>query len=52
VVPTLKDRAGIAAALVAGAVGLLGFSFPYKTGLLLAAIIGILTGLLVEGRPK
>jgi 4-azaleucine resistance transporter AzlC len=52
VVPALKDRAGIAAALVAGLVGLLAFGFPYKTGLLLAALIGILTGLLVEGRPK
>jgi 4-azaleucine resistance transporter AzlC len=52
VVPALKDRAGVAAALVAGAVGLLAFGLPYKTGLLLAALIGILTGLLVEGRPK
>jgi 4-azaleucine resistance transporter AzlC len=52
VVPALKDRAGVAAALVAGAVGLLAFGLPYKTGLLLAALIGILIGLLVEGRPK
>jgi 4-azaleucine resistance transporter AzlC len=52
VVPALRDRAGVAAALVAGAVGLLVFGLPYKTGLLLAALIGILTGLLVEGRPK
>jgi branched chain amino acid efflux pump len=52
VVPALKDRAGVAAALMAGAVGLLAFGFPYKTGLLLAAFFGILTGLLVEGRPK
>jgi 4-azaleucine resistance transporter AzlC len=52
VVPTLKDRADIAAALVAGVVGLLAFGWPYKTGLLLAALIGILTGLLVEGKSK
>jgi 4-azaleucine resistance transporter AzlC len=52
VVPALKDRAGVAAAFVAGAVGLLALGLPYKTGLLLAAMIGILTGLLVEGRPK
>jgi 4-azaleucine resistance transporter AzlC len=52
VVPALKDRAGVAAALAAGAVGLLAFGLPYKTGLLLAGLIGILTGLLVEGRPK
>ena len=52
VVPALKDRAGIAAALVAGLVGLLTMNFPYKTGLLLAALIGILTGLAVEGWQK
>jgi 4-azaleucine resistance transporter AzlC len=52
VVPALRDRAGVAAALVAGAVGLLAFGLPYRTGLLLAALIGILTGLLIEGKPK
>ena len=52
VVPALKDRAGVAAALVAGLVGLLAANFPYKTGLLLAALIGIITGLVIEGRPK
>jgi 4-azaleucine resistance transporter AzlC len=52
VVPALKDRAGVAAAVVAGVIGLLAAGLPYKTGLLLAALIGILTGLLVEGRPK
>ena len=45
VVPALKDRGGVSAALVAGLVGLLAFNFPYKTGLLLAALIGIITGL-------
>ena len=50
VVPALKDRAGVAAALVAGIAGLLAFGLPYKTGLLLAALTGILTGLLVERR--
>jgi 4-azaleucine resistance transporter AzlC len=52
VVPALKDRAGVAAALVAGLVGLLAMNFPYKTGLLLAALIGIVTGLGIEGRQK
>ena len=52
VVPALKDRAGVSAALMAGLVGLLAFNFPYKTGLLLAALIGIITGLVIEGRPK
>jgi predicted branched-subunit amino acid permease len=48
VVPALRDRASLAAALVAGVVGVAAFSFPYKTGLLLAALVGILTGLLLE----
>ena len=52
VVPAIKDRAGVAAALVAGLVGLLAFNFPYKTGLLLAALVGIITGLIIEGRQK
>ena len=52
VVPALKDRAGVAAAVAAGLVGLLAFGFPYKTGLLLAALIGIITGLVIEGRQK
>jgi 4-azaleucine resistance transporter AzlC len=52
VVPALKDRAGVAAALAAGAVGLLAFGLPYKIGLLMAALIGILSGLLVEGKRK
>lgn len=52
VVPALKDRAGVAAAAVAGLVGLLAMNFPYKTGLLVAALIGIVTGLGIEGRQK
>lgn len=52
VVPALKDRAGVAAALSAGLIGLLATNFPYKTGLLAAALIGILTGLVVEGKTK
>jgi predicted outer membrane lipoprotein len=30
----------------------LAFGLPYKTGLLLAALIGIITGLVIEGRQK
>jgi 4-azaleucine resistance transporter AzlC len=52
IVPALKDKAGVAAAVTAALVGLLTLDFPFKTGLLVAAIIGILTGLLVEGTPK
>lgn len=50
VVPALKDRASIAAAAVAALVGLLAAGLPYKTGLMLAALIGITVGLLVESR--
>jgi 4-azaleucine resistance transporter AzlC len=48
VVPGLKDRPSIAAALTAGAVGLLTMNFPYKTGLLVAAFCGIAIGLILE----
>jgi 4-azaleucine resistance transporter AzlC len=52
VVPALKDRAGLAAAIVASVVGLLTINFPYKTGLVAAAVAGILTGLWLEKRRK
>jgi len=50
VVPALKERASLAAALSAGVVAVLAFDMPYKLGLLSAALVGILFGLLVEGR--
>jgi 4-azaleucine resistance transporter AzlC len=52
VVPGLKDKASVAAAVSAGVVGLLAFSLPYKIGLLLAAFIGILAGVWFEKRRK
>ncbi len=52
VVPAIKDRAALAAVLVAGLIGLLAANLPYKTGLLAAALIGIVTGLVLEGRQK
>ncbi len=52
VVPAIKDRPAVASALVAGVIGLVALPLPYKIGLLLAAFIGILTGLLLEGKPK
>ncbi|UCE00780.1 MAG: AzlC family ABC transporter permease [Chloroflexota bacterium] len=48
VVPALKDRASVAAALSAGLVSLLLFSLPLKLGLFVAAVIGILVGVMVE----
>jgi 4-azaleucine resistance transporter AzlC len=50
VVPVLKDRPAIAAALSAGVVALAAFSLPYKLGLILAALIGILVGTILEAR--
>jgi 4-azaleucine resistance transporter AzlC len=50
VVPVLKNRPAIAAALSAGAVALVAFSLPYKLGLILAALVGIAVGTFLEGR--
>ena len=50
VVPALKNRPMVAAALSAGIVALLAYSLPFKLGLILAAFTGILIGTLLEGR--
>ena len=50
VVPVLKNQPAIAAALAAGVVALVAFSLPYKLGLILAALVGIIVGTLLEGR--
>ena len=53
VVPVLRDRPAIAAALSAGVVALVTFSLPYQLGLILAALVGIVIGTLLEGqRPS
>lgn len=52
VVPVLKNRPAVAAALSAGAVALLAFSLPYRLGLIVAAIVGIIVGTLLEGRKS
>ncbi len=49
VVPAIKDRASLGAGLTAGLVAVLLFNWPMKTGLLVASLIGILVGLLLEG---
>jgi 4-azaleucine resistance transporter AzlC len=49
-VPALEDRPSVAAAVVAGAVALVGADAPLNVGLLLGATAGIATGLLVERR--
>ncbi|MEA1607682.1 AzlC family ABC transporter permease [Pseudomonas spirodelae] len=50
VVPALRSQPQIAAALVAGAVALLCHSWPYKLGLMAAALSGIAIGVLLERR--
>jgi len=48
-VPVLKNHPAIAAALSAGLVALVAYSLPYKLGLILAALVGIAVGTLLEG---
>jgi 4-azaleucine resistance transporter AzlC len=54
VMPVLKDKPVVASALSAGAVALLVFNLPFKLGLILAAMVGILIGTYLENRrsPK
>jgi 4-azaleucine resistance transporter AzlC len=49
VVPTVIDRASTAAALSAGIVATLALGLPYKLGIIVAAITGVIAGLVVEG---
>ena len=50
VVPALEDRARLLAAVAAGFVAVIAVGLPYKLGLLIAALIGILVGLWGEAR--
>ena len=52
VFPALKDRASVASALSAGLVALLAAAAPYKLGLVLAAVTGIVVGLVVESNKQ
>ncbi|MBT3336810.1 MAG: AzlC family ABC transporter permease [Anaerolineae bacterium] len=49
VVPALKDRPSVLAALSAGIVAILSAGLPYKLNLIVAAIVGIIVGLWSEG---
>ena len=48
VVPMLRNRPMIVAALVASAVSIVAYALPYKLGLLLAALLGVVAGVLAE----
>ena len=50
VVPMLRNRPQLAAALVAGAVALACHALPYKLGLMVAAACGITVGVVLERR--
>jgi len=51
-VPGLRTRPSIAAALVGGIAGVVFFNLPYKLGLMIAALLGILTGFWMEGKQN
>jgi len=50
VVPMLRNQPQVAAALAAGAVALMTWSWPYKLGLMAAAFSGIAVGVILERR--
>lgn len=50
VVPALKDRPAVGAAIAAGVVAVISYSLPYKLGLMLAAAVGLIAGLWLESR--
>jgi len=52
VVPVLKNQPAIAAALSAGMVALVAYPLPYRLGLILAALVGIAVGTVLEGRKS
>jgi 4-azaleucine resistance transporter AzlC len=52
VVPVLKNRPAVAAALSAGLTALAAYALPYKLGLILAALVGIGVGTFLERRSE
>ncbi len=44
VTPSLKNRAGLVAAITSGLVAVLAFGLPYRLGIILASLAGILAG--------
>ncbi|MFN2297807.1 MAG: AzlC family ABC transporter permease [Anaerolineales bacterium] len=50
IVPALKDKPALAAALSAAVTALLADGLPYKLGLILAAMVGIAVGAVLERR--
>jgi 4-azaleucine resistance transporter AzlC len=50
VVPALRDRAALAAATVAAMVSVAAYSWPYSTGLFVAAMAGMVAGIVFSRR--
>jgi 4-azaleucine resistance transporter AzlC len=50
VMPALKSRPMVAAAVSAGVIALLAYGLPFKLGLILAAFTGIAVGTVLEGK--
>lgn len=48
VVPSLEEKADLAAALTGGITAVLLFNMPYKLGLIIGALLGIAAGVLVD----
>lgn len=50
VIPALRERPHLAAAITAGIVAVLTFAWPYRLGLIAAALCGIIIGIALEAR--
>lgn len=50
IVPTLRDRPGVAAALTAGLVAILAVPLPLKSGIIVATLAGLVAGVTLETR--
>ena len=54
-VPVLRGRPAVAAAVIAGAIAVIGFRWPYGTGLLTAMLLGMAAGIAADmalGSPE
>jgi predicted branched-subunit amino acid permease len=50
-VPLVRDRAALVAAIAAGLVAVAGRGLPWNLGLILAAVVGVGSGLFAERAP-
>ena len=50
-IPNIKDRAGVAAALARGVGAILASALPLKLGLVVSSLVGVAVGMWVETKP-